>query len=390
MKAVVMETRKNEAAVLLKDGTFRNIKGKYSVGEIIDIPERKHFFQPKRIAAAAAVILMVSTGGGFWYDRNYVAYAEISMDADSSIVYTVNKRGQVLEIKAVNETASDVVNTLNNAGIRFMPISEAIEKTITVFAEEGALDTENDDYILMNVSSDNGNLQEKLTSEIENGMVHAMEKDPSLEYRIDHSDRATAKRARDNHMSIGRYAVWEREGGEREPAEFAEMPVREMLGKPDDPASAPSKDNPVQETDGNISADPVESLSDQSRTDSPDPQPSDIQAPKTHTDSSVTTDPRTDTSGQMQLTTPPANSAMEVPPSSPVIPNDSSYLSVQSSPDTVGPSFPDFPSGDTDFSPEHSSPEQSSTSSFRREQGDGMITENHDDAPNAQENPPAR
>ena len=51
MKAVVLETRKGEAAVLVNDGTVRIVRGAYNVGDIIDYRLRPRFVQ--WIAAAA-------------------------------------------------------------------------------------------------------------------------------------------------------------------------------------------------------------------------------------------------------------------------------------------------------------------------------------------------
>ena len=234
MKAIVVETRGREAVILLKDGTFRTVKGRYSVGETIDWREKTGPAFGKWMAAAAAAVIMIGTGGGFWYDANYVACAEISLDINPSIVYTVNKRSRVLSVRAVDDEAAETVSALEEEGIRFMPIAEAIDKTMMLFENEGYLDAENEDYVLMNVSADNAEVQERVISEIETGMGRAMERDPSMEYRVDHSDRATAERAEDSDMSTGRYAVWEQEGAGREPREYAEMPVRELMRKPDE------------------------------------------------------------------------------------------------------------------------------------------------------------
>ena len=234
MKAIVMETRGREAAILLKDGTFRTVKGRYSVGETIDYQETVRPTFRKWMAAAAAAVIMIGAGGGFWYDANYVAYAEISLDVNPSIVYTVNKRSRVLEVRAVNDEAAEAVSALNEEGVRFMPVADAIDRTMMLFENEGYLDAENEDYVLMNVSADNAGIHERVTSEIETGMGRAMERDPSMEYRVDHSDRATARRAEDSDMSTGRYAVWEQEGAGREQEEYAQMPVRELMGKPEE------------------------------------------------------------------------------------------------------------------------------------------------------------
>ncbi len=279
MKAIVMETRGKEAAILLKDGTFRAVKGKYSVGETIDYQETIRPAFRKWMAAAAAAVIMIGTGGGFWYDANYVAYAEISLDISPSIVYTVNKRSRVLSVRAVNDEASETVSALEEEGIRFMPVAEAIDRTMTLFENEGYLDAENEDYVLMNVSADNAGIQERVISEIETGMGRAMERDPSMEYRVDHSDRATARRAEENDMSTGRYAVWEQEGAGRKPEEYAEMPVRELMGKPDKNAPEAPEKGGLQQTEKDTHVVPAEGMQLHGTTDNPNQQPA--QAPET-------------------------------------------------------------------------------------------------------------
>lgn len=262
MKAVVMETRDKEAAILLKDGTFRVVKGKYTVGETIDYREKIRALPRKWMSIAAAAVLMLGTGGGFWYDANYVAYAEISLDVNPSIIYTINKQSRVLEVKAVNDEANDAVIALNKEGIRFMPVDEAIEKTMTIFENEGYLSTADEDYVLLNVSADDSRMQDGLATAVETGMGHVMESNPTMEFRIDLSDRETARRASENHMSTGRYAIWEQEGGDRKPEEFAEMPIREVMGKPeeDEPAMQETKEQPG----AGSPTEPVDAIKDES------------------------------------------------------------------------------------------------------------------------------
>ncbi len=256
MKAIVVETRSKEAAILLKDGTFRAVKGSYSVGETINYREKAQPAFRKWIAAAAAAVIMIGTGGGFWYDANYVAYAEISLDVNPSIVYTVNKRSRVLSVRAVNDEAAQTVKALEEEGICFMPVEEAIEITMTLFINEGYLDAENEDYVLMNVSADHAGIQERVISDIETGIRRAMERDPSMEYRVDHSDSATARRAEESEMSTGRYAVWEQEGSGRKPEEYAEMPVRELMEKPDEASPENHGEGSPPQTETNAPAIP--------------------------------------------------------------------------------------------------------------------------------------
>ena len=288
MKAVVMETRGRKAAVLLKDGTFRIAHGQYQVGETIDYRDETPSLR-RWLAAAAAVVVGLGIGGGFWYDANYVAYAEISLDVNPSIVYTVNKRSRVLEVRAVNDEAAEAVGMLEAEGIRFMPVSNAIDRTMTIFEEEGYLDAENEDYVLMNISADNAGIQERVASEIETGMERAMGRDASMEYRVDYSDRATAKRAADSDMSTGRYAVWEQEGGDRKPEEYADMPVRELMGKPEEAAPVAPEESGATQAEKDVLTVPAEGVREQGAPDIPNQQP--LEMPQSRDNSNSSNEP---------------------------------------------------------------------------------------------------
>ena len=234
MKAVVMETRKNEAAVLLKDGTFRIVKGKYTVGQVIELKGSARPVPRRWMAAAAALVVAAGIGSGLWIDGNYVAYGEVSLDINPSIVYTVNKRSRVLKVRAVGSEAEQVVESLEKDGIRFAEVSDAIEKTMGLLETEGYIDEEQEEYVLLNVSTDNARVKEAVTSAVQSGMERSLEHAHALSFRIEHSDRATARRAAQRNMSVGRYAAWEQAEDGTEPETYAEKPVREILDRPGD------------------------------------------------------------------------------------------------------------------------------------------------------------
>ena len=261
MKAVVLETRGKKAAILAKDGTVRITRGRYDVGEIIDLKPAAG--QPLRrwVAAAAAAATLLAVGAGVWVDRNYVACAEVSLDGDYSIVYTLNKRDRVLEVRAANARAQAVVEALEQADIRFAPLADAVEQTMALLEDEGGLDRDEDDYVLVNVSADDDARQARLTGEVEAAMARTLEKDATLEYRIDHSDRQTARAASDSGMSAGRYALWQQSGedeaGDDNRQAFAEAPIRELIDPPQ--GDAPDSDGKPQGKPSDQPATPADS-----------------------------------------------------------------------------------------------------------------------------------
>ena len=293
MKAVVLETRNGEAAVLVNDGTVRIVRGVYNVGDIIDYRLRPRFVQ--WIAAAVAMVVLVGGSATMWIDRNYVTYAEVSLDVNPSIVYSLNKRDRVLSVRAANEEAESIVAELEQDGIRFSPLSEAVEKTMTVLDNQGYMDDSTDDYVLINVSADDEDRQTRLSEEVETAMTATLVQNHTIEYRIDHSDRKTAREADEAGMSTGRYAAWQRDEGASDVRDYADKPVRELMDRnPDEdqrdseakPAVAPTDDPQAQPSDEENGRLPPSPMQEEADTDAPSGVQTPVENPAGDTPSS--------------------------------------------------------------------------------------------------------
>jgi len=293
MKAVVLETRDREAAVLVNDGTVRVVRRVYNVGDIIDYRIRPQFVQ--WIAAAAAMVVLVCGSAAMWIDRNYVTYAEVSLDVNPSIVYSLNKRNRVLNVRAANEDAESIVTALEQEGVRFTLLSEAVEKTMSILDNQGYMDESTDDYVLINVSADDEDRQTRLSDEVETAMTATLEQNHTIEYRIDHSDRKTAKEADEAEMSIGRYAAWQRDEGASDVKDYADKPVRELVNRNPDkdqqdskarPDSVPADDPLAPPSDETYDRLPSSSMQGEEASDAPASAqvPVEKQAPDSTTD----------------------------------------------------------------------------------------------------------
>jgi len=282
MKAVVLETRNREAAVLANDGTVRIVQGVYAVGEIIDYRLRPRFVQ--WIAAAAAMVVLVCGSAAMWIDRNYVTYAEVSLDVNPSIVYSLNKRDRVLNVRAINDDAENIVTALEQEGVHFTPLSEALEKTMGILDNQGYMDDSTDDYVLINVSADDEGRQTRISDKIDTVMKATLEQNHTIEYRIDHSDRKTAKEADEADMSIGRYAAWQRDEGPSDVKDYGNKPVRELVeGNPDEDQRGSEAKSDVAPAD-DPQAPPSDDVNDRlpsssMQEDKPADTPSDVQTP---------------------------------------------------------------------------------------------------------------
>ena len=280
MKAVVLETRGREAAVLAADGGVYIARGRYHVGETIDYRESKRPSARQWVAAAAAMVALLGASAGLWVDRNYVAYAEVSLDVNPSIVYTVNRRDRVLSVRAVNKDGEGIVESLEQDGIRFATLTDAVDRTMALLEDEGYLDEAQADYVLVNVSADDGDRQSRLTGEVEAAMSKTMERDATMEYRIDASDRATARDARDNGMSPGRYAAWKQEeekhdGARPDMEAYSDMPVKEIIGGPsaDDDRAMPENEGAGAMKQPETAATPMEADHDAAEPEEKDDSP---------------------------------------------------------------------------------------------------------------------
>ena len=80
-------------------------------------------------------------------------------------------------------------------------------------------------------------------------------------------------------MSTGRYAVWEQEGGDRRPEEYAEMTVRELMGKPGETVPEAPEEGGPQQTEKDTHVVPTEGMQPHGTPDNPNQQPA--QAPET-------------------------------------------------------------------------------------------------------------
>jgi hypothetical protein len=101
VKAVIVDFRDGHAAALRDDGCVVKIRDAgYKLGQVIELHER---VQPRWrrtvFSLAAAAALLLSIGGAAYA----TPYGTVTLDADSSIQYTINMFDYVLDVHAENE-----------------------------------------------------------------------------------------------------------------------------------------------------------------------------------------------------------------------------------------------------------------------------------------------
>ena len=233
MKGVVLEIRDGEAAILLEDKTVKRVRCDCEVGDTVEIEEKGKITQfPKRatrwIAAAVAAVILVS-GGSYGYNNAY-AYSYVTLDANPSIEYVLNRKNEVLSVSALNEDAVSIVEELNAGDVRGAALTELLEETTELLYRDSYLDAEDGDCLLISVTSRGGRQRESLNAEIE----EFNEKERSTVY-VTNTSIEEERSAKSLGISTGRYKLMEDalaaegESAAEDPRSFGEAPVAELL-----------------------------------------------------------------------------------------------------------------------------------------------------------------
>lgn len=143
MKAVIVDLQGKYAAALDETGSVVRIpNAAYRIGQEIElhrVPSARLNKRRKIAATAAAAVLVLGLGSGTAYA---LPCGTVSLDAASSIEYTVNCFNYVLDVKGADEEAETVLSEIGKTNLRHRPITQAIETTVEQIREEGWLDEE--------------------------------------------------------------------------------------------------------------------------------------------------------------------------------------------------------------------------------------------------------
>lgn len=169
MKGIVLETNKNEAAVLYEDGTVSKIKNRhYEKGQVVNM-NKKFKLIAKTGSIAAALAISAVTGFAYTAPATYV-----SLDVNPSIEYKLNSFDRVISVVAVNDDGEKIVNELD---LKNDKIAKAVSKTIDKLKKEGYLTEDEYSGIVIAVSNKNEEKSDELAKDIEDEINKDEEKD---------------------------------------------------------------------------------------------------------------------------------------------------------------------------------------------------------------------
>lgn len=145
MKAVIVDLDGRRAAALCEDGSVREVENlDYCLGQTITIEEVTEAEEDepvtekskiinykkwyKKLASAAAVVLILTgIGGASVYA---MPYGEVSLDAGSSVVYTINRFDYVLNAEAAAEEGARIIAEVGKENLVNRKIENAVETTL--------------------------------------------------------------------------------------------------------------------------------------------------------------------------------------------------------------------------------------------------------------------
>lgn len=175
MKGIVVENRKRKSAVLCEDGTVSLVGGIHPVGSTIVIPYQRQTHAIWYKFALACMVLMISVAGIHRYQYTVLAYGYALVDGTSSYELTLNKKGDVIEVEALNESGENNLEEIKNTMIHHY-ISDAISSI-----------SANEEILKVNVTSEDMSYAQEISDKVRNDTKKEIESSSSTKEEYDHA-----------------------------------------------------------------------------------------------------------------------------------------------------------------------------------------------------------
>ena len=205
MRAIILERRGDEIAVLREDGMFARARHAGEIGETIELPETAIAFPKKNRdgwmrGAAAAMLALTLTGGTLGYMGGTAsAYVSLDVGEDSAIELTINHFGRVIAVSALDESAQALAESLSGE-VRHHRAEAAFDITMTRLQDEGYLDDESSS-VIVGVATDN----DKRASELRELAEQSIGRGGAHPAYVSALSRAEREQAKEQNISAGKF-----------------------------------------------------------------------------------------------------------------------------------------------------------------------------------------
>lgn len=247
MKAVVLETKQNTAAVLREDGVVLKVHGTYTVGETIELKEKPKFSfggPQMRLAFTSIAIVLALIFGGVYNYTTVQAAGIVTVDEGAGLELVLNRRNQVIEVRATDEAGESIREQLEAQHIRGSSLEDAVHAINEIHhrdRKEAEPDTVPEDLTFHAVSDDEQR-QDALNRELEH--IHERGK-PETEPESDSNETTSVP--------------------EEQPAEISEpaAPSQPQNAAPDNPGEPkPAEGQELNERPENGGEPPAQPMND--------------------------------------------------------------------------------------------------------------------------------
>ncbi|MFZ5985769.1 MAG: anti-sigma factor domain-containing protein [Bacillota bacterium] len=178
MKAVVVDIKGKYAVALDKKGEFIKIRnnGKLNIGYEVDIPSKIIDFNVRaisKVASIAAVLILVLgvSLGAYGY---YLPYSYVNVDINPSLEMTVNIYNRIIEVKGLN---TDGEKLLSSGSLNNLELNEGIKSVLERAVEEGYLNEEAQNAVMITVSSKDSKKVSEIQEEVQTLAKQTLEND---------------------------------------------------------------------------------------------------------------------------------------------------------------------------------------------------------------------
>lgn len=236
LRAVVLEKNNKKITVLTTNGSFQTLryKGNVEIGEEIQLPTQSKVSIWRIGTSIAAVFLLTFMGIFGWSAfQPRTAVAMISLDINPSLQFTLDQKGEVLELESLNSDADQLITGLSLKGKTWeKALNEIIQKSVAL-----KYLTEEQRWVVVGYSSVEPDKElsnetintEKITKKVLEA-VHEQGLTPTVAvYELTSEQK---KQAHDTGLSLGEYALVDtaqKAGVEVRPETVKEKDQRERL-----------------------------------------------------------------------------------------------------------------------------------------------------------------
>lgn len=236
MTAIIVQIQNNHAAALLEDGRFVRVPNRrYRLGQRVAMNRTAPM--TRKLSAIAAALMLCIGLTGFAGHLFFSPYAYLSIDVNPSLELTLNRFNRVLAVEAVNEDGAEIAGELDLKRVRYAPVGQAVEETVSRLMASEYVQPEDENYVVIAASTAGGTRGEPLLQAASQAARSAAEKQQVTLTVVEvQADTARREEAKAQGTTPGKLAVVEQlmAGAETEAAQedahyWMERPVREIM-----------------------------------------------------------------------------------------------------------------------------------------------------------------